>query len=212
MIVVLTAGGPADELPDLSVYNEATHIGVDAGVVTLLDLGIQPNEAIGDFDSVTEAEFEGILRRFPELERSPAEKDASDTELALEKAMHYKPDAVIVTGVTGGRLDHYMAALHIVFDYQKRYPHVQFTVLNKQNRMRFMEPGKYEVMAQPEYRYVSFYPFAEQVSGFTLEGFKYPVEQETIPFGSTRFISNELKGMGTVEFTGGHLIMIESSD
>ena len=212
MIVVLTAGGPADELPDLSLFKGAVHIGVDAGVMTLLAQDIEPSEAIGDFDSVTDEEFEQIRAGFPKLERSPADKDESDTELALQKAMHFDPDRVIITGVTGGRLDHYMAALHIVFAYQRRYPDVEFIVLNKQNRIRFMEPGSYILKADPSYAYVSFYPFAEQVSGFTIEGFKYPVNDELIPFGSTRFISNELETSGTVKFTGGHLIVIESSD
>lgn len=212
MIIVITAGGPADELPDLSSYEGASYIGVDAGVMTLLGLGIEPVEAVGDFDSVTDSEYEKIRSAFPSLERSPAEKDESDTELALKKAMHYNPDTVIVTGVTGGRLDHYMAALHIVFAYQRSYPYIDFMIVNKQNRIRFMEPGTYPMEADQSFKYVSFYPFAEEVSGFTIEGFKYPVNDERIPFGSTRFISNELVQDGTVEFTGGHLIVIESSD
>lgn len=212
MIVAITAGGPADELPDLSLYEGALHIGVDAGVMTLLGLGIEPVEAVGDFDSVTDEEYEKIRSAFPSLERSPSEKDESDTELALKKAMDYRPETVIVTGVTGGRLDHYLAALHIVFAYQRSFPHVDFMVLNKQNRIRFMEPGTHQLKADREFTYVSFYPFSEEVSGFTIEGFKYPVKDERIPFGSTRFTSNELTEDGTIAFTGGHLIVIESSD
>ncbi|MDN5708203.1 MAG: thiamine diphosphokinase [Planococcus sp. (in: firmicutes)] len=212
MIIVVTAGGPADELPDLSSYKGASYIGVDAGVMTLLGFGIEPVEAIGDFDSVTDSEYEKIRSIFPSLERSPAEKDESDTELALKKAMHYNPDTVIVTGVTGGRLDHYMAALHIVFAYQRSYPKIDFMIVNKQNRIRFMEPGTYRLEADQAFKYISFYPFAEEVSGFTIEGVKYPVTEERIPFGSTRFISNELLEEAKLGFTGGHLIVIESSD
>lgn len=212
MIVVITAGGPADELPDLSLYEGALHIGVDAGVMTLLERGIEPAEAVGDFDSVTDSEYEKIRLAFPELERSPSEKDESDTEIALKKAMDYNPETVIVAGVTGGRLDHYLAALQIVFAYQKNYPLVDFRVLNKQNRIRFMKPGTYQMKAENDFTYISFYPFSEEVSGFTIEGFKYPVKDEQISFGSTRFTSNELAGDGTVSFTKGDLIVIESSD
>ncbi len=212
MIVVLTAGGPANELPDLSPYKDAVHIGVDRGVVTLMGQNIEPKQAVGDFDSVTEAELQDILLKFPALERSPAEKDESDTELALAQSMLYEPETIILTGVTGGRLDHFMAALHIVFDYQKRYPDKAFLILNNQNRIRFMEPGFHRIERDMRYPYISFYPFAESIDGFTIKGFKYPVENETIPFGSTRFISNELPGEGTVEFTAGQLMVIESSD
>lgn len=126
--------------------------------------------------------------------------------------MQYNPDTVIVTGVTGGRLDHYMAALHIVFDYQRSYPNIDFMIVNKQNRIRFMEPGTFHLKADQAFKYISFYPFAQEVSGFTIEGVKYPVKEERIPFGSTRFISNELLEEAKLEFTGGHLIVIESSD
>lgn len=61
MIIVITAGGPADELPDLSSYEGASYIGVDAGVMTLLGMGIEPVEAVGDFDSVTDSEYENPL-------------------------------------------------------------------------------------------------------------------------------------------------------
>lgn len=54
----IVAGGPKDLIPDLTGYT-AEHIlwiGVDKGTVTLLDAGIIPDEAFGDFDSITEQE------------------------------------------------------------------------------------------------------------------------------------------------------------
>lgn len=212
MKVVLTAGGPASELPDFSLWPDALFIGVDAGTVTLLEKGITPEEAVGDFDSVTSAEYDKIRILFPGLERAAAEKDETDTELALEKAMSYHPETVIITGVTGGRLDHYMSALHAIYTFHQKYPKTRFLLINKQNRIRFLDPGSHEIKRDSRFRFISFYPFAQQVSGFNLSGFKYEVEDETIPFGSTRFISNELEQTGTVSFIEGNCIMIESSD
>lgn len=55
MNINLVAGGPENLIPDLSEYREkdTLWIGVDRGAVTLLDSGIVPDEAFGDFDSIT---------------------------------------------------------------------------------------------------------------------------------------------------------------
>lgn len=212
MNVILIAGGPAVELPDFSFFPEASYIGVDSGTLILLAKGIQPVAAIGDFDSVTAEDYERIRKVLPELSRAPSEKEQSDTELGLQAAMAYQPDQVIIAGVTGGRLDHYMSALHILFKYQQEFPTTRFVLLNNQNQIRFLSPGTHDVKKDERYRYVSFYPFAKEVAGLTLSGFKYPVTNEELPFGTTRFVSNELQGSGQVTVESGHCLMVESSD
>lgn len=54
----IVAGGPKNLIPDLTGYTDehTLWIGVDKGTVTLLDAGIIPVEAFGDFDSITEQE------------------------------------------------------------------------------------------------------------------------------------------------------------
>lgn len=212
MNVILIAGGPAGELPDFSRFPEALYIGIDSGTLVLLEKGIQPAAAVGDFDSVTDEDYRKIRAVLPDLERSPSEKDQSDTELGLESAMAYQPHQVILAGVTGGRLDHYMSALHTMFKYQQDFPATRFLLLNNQNRIRFLKPGTHQLVKDEQYRYVSFYPFSEEVGGLTLTGFKYPVTNEAVPFGTTRFISNELMGHGSVTIQSGQCLMVESSD
>lgn len=212
MNVVLIAGGPADELPDFSLFPSAIYIGVDSGTLALLERDIQPDAAVGDFDSVSADDYKKIRLAFPDLARSPSEKDQSDTELGLEKAMTYEPEQVILAGVTGGRLDHYMSVLHIMYHYQQRFPKTRFLLINNQNQIRFLSPGTHELEKDERYRFVSFYPFSEQVQGFTLTGFKYPVTDEYLPFGTTRFVSNELVGHGSVKINSGYCLMVESSD
>ncbi|HSJ38374.1 MAG TPA: thiamine diphosphokinase [Planococcus sp. (in: firmicutes)] len=212
MKVVIVSGGPAEELPDFSLWADDFWIGVDAGAVALIERGIEPAAAVGDFDSVSEEQFDRIKGIVPKLEVASADKDETDTELALEKAMTFHPETVIITGVTGGRLDHYMSALHAIYAAHLKYPDTQFFLINKQNRIRFLEVGRHEIQRDSLYRYISFYPFAEEIKGFSLSGFKYDVSGETIPFGSTWFISNELVNSGSVSFIEGNCIMIESAD
>lgn len=212
MTIVITAGGPVEELPDLSLWKDAEFIGVDAGSLVLLEKGITPVTVVGDFDSVSHADLEKISALYPDLEIAPVDKNETDTELALRKAMEYQPEIVVVTGVTGGRLDHYMSALHAIYFFQLNFPATQFLMLNHQNRIRFLNPGRHVIYRGEDFRFVSFYPFAETVKGFSLTNFKYEVNNESIPFGSTRFISNELSSEGIVSIEEGSCIMIESRD
>ena len=132
--VVICAGGPSEELPDLAAYRtEGTiFIGVDRGALHLLDEGIVPNEAVGDFDSVSEEEFCRIQEDVERIDSFRSEKDETDTELAVARALAYHPKEVIITGVTGGRLDHYESALHLLYRMQVEHKDISFLIRNAQ--------------------------------------------------------------------------------
>lgn len=71
----IVAGGPDHLIPDLLQYQagDALWVGVDRGAVTLLDAGIVPDEAFGDFDSITD-EQKAIEKAAPRLHIYQAEK------------------------------------------------------------------------------------------------------------------------------------------
>ncbi len=85
----IVAGGPRELIPDLSEYTDGdtTWVGVDKGTVALLEAGIIPQEAFGDFDSITEEELMQIQKAAPTLHVYQAEKDYTDLELALDWAL-----------------------------------------------------------------------------------------------------------------------------
>ena len=56
-------------------------IGVDAGFAHLEGVGVVPDMAVGDFDSL------GYVPKCKRVSRHPVKKDKSDMELALEKAV-----------------------------------------------------------------------------------------------------------------------------
>lgn len=60
----IVAGGPDHLIPDLLQYQDgdAIWVGVDRGAVTLLEAGIVPDEAFGDFDSITEEQKKPLKR------------------------------------------------------------------------------------------------------------------------------------------------------
>lgn len=216
-IVNILAGGPKNHLPDLSLYRERMEeefwIGVDRGVQYLFAAGITPDLALGDFDSIPQ-EIAKILDRAPfPVRKFPAEKDQTDMELALEAALEYKPDEIRIFGATGGRLDHLLANIQLLSSpqYLEKVRHLR--LIDKSNILEVKRPGSYTLEKDTKFPFVSFIPLTPVVENLTLQGFKYPLKNATIPFGSTLCISNELiTDSGTFLFSAGILLVIRSSD
>ncbi|WP_339175510.1 thiamine diphosphokinase [Solibacillus sp. FSL R5-0691] len=209
MIVAICSGGPVHEVafsltPDI-------WIGVDRGALYLVDEGILPHSIVGDFDSITAEEFARISEVVDHVEQFQAEKDETDTDLALLKALTYEPQEVFLTGVTGGRLDHYEATLRSVFLMQQQYPHITFKIINSHNVIQFLLPGTH-TLTEDHYTYVSFFAYGKTLQNVTLRGVKYETTDEVIEQGTTRFTSNEIIGTGSISFEEGICLMIKSKD
>ena len=104
--VVLVAGGQLEELPsDADVW-----VGVDRGSLHLIEKGLAPDLAVGDFDSVSQQEFELIQKQAKEILCAQPEKDDTDLELAVTASFERYPDASVTIFATfGGRMDHTLA-------------------------------------------------------------------------------------------------------
>lgn len=200
-------------IPDLTGYT-ADHtiwVGVDKGTVTLLDAGIIPDEAFGDFDSITEQERRQIEKAAPTLHVYQAEKDQTDLDLALDWALEKQPDVIQIFGITGGRADHFLGNIQLLYRGVKT--NSKMKLIDKQNDIQMFSPGEYSLLIDQNKRYISFIPFTEEVDELTLIGFKYPLNKCHITLGSTLCISNELiHSRGTFSFAKGILIMIRSTD
>ncbi|MCY8509920.1 thiamine diphosphokinase [Bacillus mojavensis] len=209
----IVAGGPKDLIPDLTGYmaDDTIWVGVDKGTVTLLNAGIIPDEAFGDFDSITEHERRQIEKAAPALHVYQAEKDQTDLDLALDWALDKQPDMIQIFGITGGRADHFLGNIQLLYRGVKTTSKMK--LIDKQNDIQMFSPGEYSLLIDQNKRYISFIPFTEEVDELTLIGFKYPLNKCHITLGSTLCISNELiHSRGTFSFAKGILIMVRSTD
>ena len=216
MHVIICAGGPKEEVAERDVllsFDDATFIGADHGAIYLLDKGIKPAMAVGDFDSLTDEEWQRVVRNVAMIERHAPEKDETDTELAIIRALEMHPQKITVTGATGGRLDHYESNLHLVYRLQKSAPFCSIRLMNKTNELRFVLPGTTRLPYDQRYQYVSFFAFGREVPDVTLRGVAYETHSELVQMGTTRFTSNEvISEDATVSFSEGALLMIRSND
>ncbi|BAQ10473.1 thiamine diphosphokinase [Bacillus sp. OxB-1] len=214
-LAIICAGGPEADVLDLKVFAEedVMYVGADRGAVHLLSSGIIPDAAIGDFDSVTDAEYNQILESVSYIEKADSEKDQTDTELAVLHALSFKPDRVILTGVTGGRLDHMEAALHLMHRLQEEHKHIKFMISNQTNEISILRAGVHRINRDERYPFISFFSFVGPVKKLTLTGFKYETVDATLEIGTTKFTSNETASeVCTISFREGICLMVRSSD
>ncbi|MTT32315.1 thiamine diphosphokinase [Terrilactibacillus sp. BCM23-1] len=209
----ILAGGPPHLHPSFDrLKNETLQwIGVDRGTYTLLKKGITPVKSFGDFDSITTKEKEWIFNKGINIDLFPPEKDKTDLELAIDWVIEQNSSACIVLGATGGRLDHELLNIQLLYKLGE-HP-IEACLLDRYNRISLLKPNVHSISRESSFQYVSFIPLTMEVKDLTLKGFKYELNHATIRVGSSRCISNEYKDpVGEVRFTEGCLLMIQSKD
>lgn len=217
MNICIMAGGPSQLWPNLDEYQARADIwvGVDRGVLALLNHDIVPNYAVGDFDSVTKEELSFIQKNLSDISFFPSEKDETDLEIALHWAVGKKPNNIYIFGATGGRIDHFLANIQLL-QQESILPfleEINIYIIDKKNSFTVKTPGSYQIEKDSTKKYFSLLSVTKEVIGITLEGFKYPLNQAKLTRGSTLCISNELiSDCGNVSFEKGIIMMVRSND
>lgn len=185
-------------------------VGVDRGALLLLQHNLTPDYALGDFDSVTEAELGRIAEQSIGFSSyDPVEKDFTDTELAFNWALEQEPREIILMGVLGTRADHSLANLHLLVKGLKAG--IPCRIIDFNNEICLIQ-DKAEI-SQGRFRHVSLLPMTPTVKGITLEGFAYPLNEATLEMGDSIGISNIVKGeKGQIRLREGQLLVIKSID
>lgn len=204
--IALLAGGdkaPIDEVFDL-------YVGVDRACLHLLEQGLPLDWAIGDFDSVSVAELKEIQAVAKKFTSAPAEKDDTDTELALKLIFEAYPKAqVTIFGAFGGRIDHLMSNLFLPSEPALAPFMEQIILRDPQNQISYRPAGKHQLFPKNE-TYISF--MLEGEGELTIIGAKYELTKDNF-FQKKIYSSNEFTNK-PIEVTvpSGYLIVIRSKD
>lgn len=209
--ILVVSGGytDLDFLRGVIDEKERYIIGVDRGLERLDTLGVKADLAVGDFDSAPQH----IKNIYDEghIIKLNQKKDYTDTHVAVMEALKKKPEAVILVGATGGRLDHMLANMSLLSICTRK--NVQAFMLDTKNKIRIIDrPVSIKKTCQYG-AYVSLIPFTDQVTGVTLNGFKYKLTDKTLVRNETIGISNEIeREEGFITLVSGELMVIESKD
>lgn len=205
-IVVVVAGGglPAPEAAR-AVPSGAPVIAADSGLDSALELGLEPTFAIGDFDSASPGAIAAAEASGVRFERHPAEKDATDLELALDLALALAPRRILVVAARGGRLDHDLAnKLLLTSD---RYASAEVDALVGDALVHVVRGKRTFEGEQGEI--LTLLAVNGPAVGVTTDGLAYPLRGETLEPGSSRGVSNVFEGRtARVTVEGGVLLAI----
>lgn len=175
-------------------------IAADGGLAKLEALGVTPDLALGDFDSLGKRPTEGEVITFP------VDKDDTDTMLAVKEALRRGYDRLYISGGLGGKLDHTLANLQSLL-FADRHGADAYLVGNGQTVM-VLHKGRCCFRAKAEGRF-SVFSAGERAEGVTITGLRYPAEGITltndIPLGvSNHFVGKE----ASISIDHGTLVLI----
>lgn len=168
---------------------------------------------VGDFDSFIKQEGrspEDTLPSSVEIVRVPAEKDATDTQLAVSLALEKGATEIVIIGGLGGRLDHTLSNLGILVGLAEQ--NVYATIVDGQSRARYLASTSY-LIARSSYPYLSILAADDTVKGVSVEGCKYPLKNARLRRGFQYAVSNEITGnCALISVKKGGIFLIESRD
>ena len=188
-------------------------IAADRGVEFFMGTDLEPDVAVGDFDSLSAegAKYMETLKD-TEIRRLKPEKDDSDTQSAANYAIEQGTERIMILGATGNRIDHLMANFGLLMLGKTKQ--VQIVLVDAYNYMSLIESGMILKKEEQFGKYVSFFPIEGEVTGLTLKGFKYPLNSYTLKVEDSGLtVSNEISDPeAEVTFETGKLLMIMSRD
>ena len=150
-------------------------IAADRGVEFFMGTDMEPNVAVGDFDSLS-AEGAAYMETLAHTEiiRLKPEKDDSDTQSAVNHMISEGSREILIFGATGTRLDHVLANLGLLSMGREKGVHI--ALADQWNYITLVDSGTVLKKEEQFGKYVSFFTVGGDVSGLTLKGFKYPLD------------------------------------
>jgi thiamine pyrophosphokinase len=177
----------------------------DGGARHLQELGIKPAIIVGDMDSISFAQLENYKSKGIKVIQYPAEKDFTDTELALNYAIGLKPTAVYIWGALGGRIDHSLANVFLLC--KGKDASIKTYLIDEYCEAFVID--KEAVFSGAEGQTVSIISLTVKVEGITLQGFLYKVKDAALTMGESLGISNIInEACATIRIRSGSLLVI----
>jgi thiamine pyrophosphokinase len=165
---------------------------------------------IGDMDSIDPALLDRLAGEGATIERHEADKDQSDAELAIERAVAADAREVLILGALGGqRVDHELANLLLLAD--RRWEASWLAIVRGGTTVRALRGGQQLDLGGAEGDLVTLLAVAVEATGVRTEGLRFPLAGETLQLGSSRGLSNQIvHSPASVSLERGTLLVIET--
>ena len=176
-------------------------IAADNGLALLYNFQIRPDLIIGDLDSVPAS----ILDSYPEIpiEKHPSQKDLTDSELSIQKAISMHPREIVLLAMTGHYFDHsYASVINLFRNYQ---PGIEMKIITS-NAIIFPIMGKM-ILRHLKGRRFSLFPLGS-VRQLSLEGCQYQFKKENLEMTDYSISNVIVKEKLEINFKEGKLFCV----
>lgn len=176
-------------------------IAADAGLTTVLRMGLSPDRIVGDFDSL------GYVPKGDNVIVVPSEKDDSDMMLAIRLGLAQGCRTFDLYGATGSRFDHVVANIQALTFIRKQG--ASGRILAKDTEIRVIENETITFGAN-ERGILSVFSLSDRSYGVTLRGLKYELNEAELTSSIALGLSNVFIGKpASVTVKDGMLLIVK---
>lgn len=203
--VVISGGQPVkDSVAQFYLKDADFIVCADKGAEYALGYNVVPNIIVGDMDSIADSTLSFFSGS--KIEKSPKEKDYTDTHLAVKKAIESGADAITVICATGLRSDHSVANIRLLIYMEANG--VRGLIADNENIISLCTDKM--IFEGKKGTTVSLISLSDNTKGINLEGFKYPLINCDADLSWTTGISNEIiSDFAKITISQGRLLVFE---
>lgn len=211
MKCIIIASGEIEYTRNISriIRDAQLIICADGGARHLKALDIVPHVMIGDFDSIHKNDLDFFQKKDVRMISYPPQKDQTDSELCIDWAIENNATDITLLGMTGTRMDHTLANIFLLKKIAEK--NIPARIINEHNEIHVAIKDIQVTGNIGEI--LSLVPVTQKVTGVTVKGLEYPLENAVMYMGSSLGISNVFKQtVVSISIKDGMLIVIKSRD
>ena len=184
--LIFIGGDPPHPNVRQHLPSDAYVIAADSGYAHAIAKGFQPNELVGDMDSITAIDLSDARDSNILITQFPANKDLTDTEIAIASALKHDSSHITVVSGGGDRFDHVLGIVHTLTSIART---VYTTLLIGRARVSYVSYTKEFKFDTQAGTIVSLVPIGGDAT-VTTTGLQWELENDTLQSFASRGVSN----------------------
>lgn len=181
-------------------------IAADSGWEHAVNAGFAPQVLIGDMDSISAEHLQQARDMNVNIIEHHADKDFTDSELALALAAEHHHHTIHLVSGGGDRFDHLLALIHSLAPFAGD---TSLTAYIGASRIHIIQPGHGMHFGATPGQTISLIPLGGSAKGVTTTGLKWNLTRDTLKHFASRGVSNLVTDSHvSIAVRRGHLAVI----
>ena len=204
--LIFIGGDPPHPNVRQHLPTDAYVIAADSGYAHAIAMGLVPNELVGDMDSITAIDLTDARDSNILISQFPANKDLTDTEIAIASAIARHSSHVTVVSGGGDRFDHVLGMVHSLSSCAST---VDTTLLIGTARVSYVSYTREFLLDTQPREIVSLIPIGGDAT-VTTTGLQWELNNDTLQSFASRGVSNiATSNSVSISVTNGCLAVIQ---